>query len=167
MTFYVGAKVVHPAYGPGKILAITRKQFLDQVQEYCVIRVPTQRLRVMVPTSKAEEVGLRPISGPVAFEAMWATLRDDPQPLPDDWKERKQAIVDSISSGSLFELARAIRDLAALRRERKLGNTDRELLDEVETVLANELALAQNMETKRALAKIKSEIEACGRRLTG
>ena len=158
MTFNVGAKVVHPAYGPGKIMAITRKRFLDQVREYYVIRVPTQRLRVMVPTSKAEEVGLRPISKPGAFKVMWATLRDAPQPLPDDWKERKQAITNSIASGKLCELARATRDLAALRQERTLGSTDRELLDKAESALANELALAKDMEPKRALALIQSEI---------
>ena len=161
MTFNIGAKVVHPAYGPGKIIAITRKQFLDQVKEYYVIGVPTRRLRVMVPTSKAEKVGLRPISTPVAFEAMWAALRDDPEPLPKDWKERKQTILDSIVSGSLLKVARVIRDLAALREERiKLNNTDRVLLDEAESVLANELALAEDMEPKKALSLIQSEVLA-------
>ena len=161
MTFSVGAKVVHPAYGPGKIIAIAQKQFLDQVKEYYVIRVPTKRLRVMVPTSKAEEVGLRPISKRLAFDVMWATLRDSPEPLPTDWKERKQTILDSIVSGSLLKVARVIRDLAALREERiKLNNTDRVLLDEAESVLANELALAEDMEPKKALSLIQSEVLA-------
>ena len=157
MAFRVRDKIVHPEFGPGMILAISQKQFGSLISEEYVLRFPGRRQRVTTPVGKAAEVGLRPISTPVAFEVLWAILRGDPNPLSDDAGERERIVTERIASGSPFRLAQAIRDLVGREPETELDHRDRRLLEEAEVLLADELAYAQEIELDEALGIVRTK----------
>ena len=56
--FNVGDEVVYPMHGAGVIYAIEEKNILKEKQTYYILSMPGE-VKVMVPTAKAEEVGLR------------------------------------------------------------------------------------------------------------
>ena len=58
--FNVGDKVVYPMHGAGVIESIEEKAILDEKQSYYIIKMPGE-VKVMVPTAKAEEIGVRNI----------------------------------------------------------------------------------------------------------
>ena len=58
--FNVGDKIVYPMHGAGTIDAIENKNILGEEQAYYVIKMPGE-VKVMVPTNKAEQVGVRNI----------------------------------------------------------------------------------------------------------
>ena len=58
--FNVGDKVVYPMHGAGVIQDIEEKNILGEKTSYYIIKMPGE-VKVMVPTSKAEEVGMRNI----------------------------------------------------------------------------------------------------------
>ncbi|NLS76231.1 MAG: hypothetical protein GXY76_03125 [Chloroflexi bacterium] len=156
MQFQVGAKVLHPIYGAGRITAIHEKQFRQQIDRYYVIQVPTQRITVMVPVHKVDDVGLRPISGAAALQEMWHVLESKSIELCSDWKLRQSHISEKIRTGDILQIAQTIRDLTARRREQRLSQTDRELLEKAEAFLASELAVAQDMGSEEARALIRT-----------
>ena len=57
--FNVGDKVIHPSYGAGTILEINEKQVGEQQCTYYIIDLLTQAGTLMVPVSRADELGLR------------------------------------------------------------------------------------------------------------
>ena len=158
MALRVRDKIVHPEFGPGMILAISQKQFLSLIREEYVLRFPGRRQRVTIPVGrKADEVGLRPISTPAAFEVIWAILRGDPEPLPNDAEERERTAAEMIASDSPFRRAQAIRDLVGCRQEAELSHREKQLLEEGEILLADELAYAQEIELDEALGIVRSK----------
>ena len=58
--FNVGDKIVYPMHGAGTIDAIEEKNILGENQSYYVIKMPGE-VKVMVPTAKAADVGVRDI----------------------------------------------------------------------------------------------------------
>ena len=159
MHYEIGAKVIHPAYGPGRIIAIKEKQFNQQVNRYYMIHMPAQRMTVMVPVQSADDLGLRPISKPVALEEMWQVLEATSKDLNSDWKLRKNDLTEQIHTGDILQVAEAIRDLTGRRQEQPLSQTDRELLDQAEMFLAAELALARDIELSEALSLIHARMQ--------
>ena len=58
--FNVGDKIVYPMHGAGTIDSIEEKDILGEKQAYYIIKMPDE-VKVMIPTSKAEQVGVRNI----------------------------------------------------------------------------------------------------------
>ena len=58
--FNIGDKVVYPMHGAGTIEGIEEKNILGEQQSYYIIKMPGE-VKVMVPTAKAEEIGVRDI----------------------------------------------------------------------------------------------------------
>ena len=60
--FNIGDKIVYPMHGAGTIDSIEEKDILGEKQAYYIIKMPGE-VKVMIPTSKAEQVGVRNIIG--------------------------------------------------------------------------------------------------------
>ena len=58
--FKVGDKIVYPMHGAGVIETIEERAVLNEKQAYYIIKMPGE-VKVMVPTAKAEEIGVRNI----------------------------------------------------------------------------------------------------------
>ena len=58
--FNVGDHIVYPMHGAGIIDSIEEKDILGEKQAYYILKMPGE-VKVMVPTNKAEEIGVREI----------------------------------------------------------------------------------------------------------
>ena len=58
--FNVGDKIVYPMHGAGVIDSIEEKDILGEKQSYYILKMPGE-VKVMIPTAKAETVGVRNI----------------------------------------------------------------------------------------------------------
>lgn len=160
MEFDKGDKVVHPVYGAGRIEAIKEKQFLDHSNHYYVIHVPAKDITIMVPTNRAADAGLRPVSGAGVFDKMWAILRTAPQGLPDAYQDRQDGIREQLRTGDILQIAQAIRDLMGRSEMGKLTQADKGLLEQAETFIASELAIAHDLEIDEAKRLIRSALQS-------
>ena len=56
--FNIGDKIVYPMHGAGTIDSIEEKDVLGEKQSYYILKMPGE-VKVMIPTAKAEQVGVR------------------------------------------------------------------------------------------------------------
>ena len=68
--FSVGDEVVYPMHGAGVIESIEERAVLDEKQSYYIIKMPGE-VKVMVPTAKAEQIGVRNIIGKEEAEKLF------------------------------------------------------------------------------------------------
>ena len=61
MEFKIGDKVVYPNHGVGVIEQISYGMLDGRTETYYMLRITSNSLKVMVPRSNAEAVGLRPV----------------------------------------------------------------------------------------------------------
>jgi CarD family transcriptional regulator len=148
--FDVGDKVVHPAHGAGLVTGIKEQDFLEQYHRYYVIDLAVERRTLMVPVSKAEEIGLRSISQRAVLAQIWDTLGTAADPLSDDYKKRQKRVQERLKTGDAIKVAEVIRDLSARKRDDHLTSFDKKLLEKAQQFLACEVALAEGVQVSEA-----------------
>lgn len=154
-TFEVGDMAVHPAHGVGEIAAIENRNLGGTSQDFYVIKIVENGMKVMVPTTAVAQVGLRPIMSQKEAEKVIGILRApevavDVQP----WNRRFRAYTEMLKSGSPYEIAKVLRDMNRLKFDKNLSFGERRLLDQAKGLLVKELALAKKVE----LSAIEDEL---------
>lgn len=68
--FQVGDNIVYPMHGAGIIEAIEEKEFLEEKQQYYVIRMSISNMTVMIPTRKILSSNIRPVTDILALNTL-------------------------------------------------------------------------------------------------
>ncbi len=158
--FSAGDKIVHPGYGPGVIRCIERRQILEEEKQYYIIDMMTGGGTLMTPVTKANEIGLRSAISRAKAMALLQMLKEDPRPLPGDFKERQTGVQERLNEGDIFTSARVIRDLAWHGQKRGLTKRDQQLKEKAEELVAGELALVKGIQLKEALEQVEAVLVA-------
>ena len=82
--FSVGDKIVYPMHGAGTIDSIEEKDILGEKQSYYILKMPSD-VKVMIPTAKAEEVGVRNIIDKQSAEKVFKILGQDETEMDKNW----------------------------------------------------------------------------------
>ena len=158
--FEKGDAVVCPAHGAGIVKGFSELKPLDGAQRYYQIELVKQvNTHVMIPVDSAEEQGVRPAITDEELYQVWEVLSDDPKDLPPKHRTRYKVINDKFDSGSIIELAEAIRDMAWRRREEDgLTKKGRRIYRRGLDLLAGEVAVAQGVKLETAKSRISKKL---------
>ena len=148
--FKVGDKIVYPMHGAGVIETIEERAILDERQSYYIIKMPGE-VKVMVPTAKAEEIGVRNIIDKETAGKVINVLEQDSTEMSMKWNKRYRDNVEKMKSGDIFEVADIVRNLSFKQKDKGLSTTEKKMLLNAKQILVSELVLAEN--------KGKDEIE--------
>jgi CarD family transcriptional regulator len=158
--FNIGDKVIHPAYGAGSITDIAEKQIGNKQRTYYIIELLTQAGTLMVPVSRADDLGLRP---PVkTSKSVMKVLSSQPVELLGDHRKRQELISTSIRSGDVMKISEVVRDLAHRDRENSLTEADLRLYRQAQEFLAGELSLSLGTDVEAARGKIELALGVTG-----
>jgi len=157
--FDVGDKVVHPNHGAGQVTGIKEQDLLEQYHRYYVIDLAVDDRTLMIPVSKAKEIGLRSISQEAVLSQVWHTLGAAAKTLLDDYKKRQARIEEKLKTGEAIKVAEVIRDLSARKREDRLTSFDTRLLERAEQFLAGEVALVEEVQVGEAERMISETVD--------
>jgi CarD family transcriptional regulator len=159
MQFSIGDKIVHPHRGPGRIIDVERKKFIEKEKRYYVIEIPTYEMIVHVPVRKVADLGMRPAMHRAKVARVLETLRSKPHRLPQDHKERQESVWEKIKTGRPIATAEAVRDLAWRRHSAHLTKKDSELLQRGQDFLAAEMALVLDTDVSETNKSIESALD--------
>jgi CarD family transcriptional regulator len=149
--FQVDQKVVYPSQGVGIVRSIEQKDFKKEKVPYYVIYLEVSDMTIMVPVSKAEELGIRPIvPRDEALRAM-ELIGEDFEPIPSDWKLRYQTNLDLLKKGSVRDIAMIVRSLYHRSKVKELPILERKLYDSALKLLEDEVSYS--------LRKPREEVE--------
>lgn len=145
--FNIGDLAVYPAHGVGIIEKIESQEISGCRQDFYIMRILENDMKIMIPTGNVENVGLREIIGETEVAELYSILmkRDIP-PDNQSWNRRYREYMEKIKTGSVFEVAEVYRDLLMLRVEKDLSFGERKLLDTARSLLVKEISLARNVE---------------------
>ena len=115
--FNVGDKVVYPMHGAGVIESIEEKAILDEKQSYYIIKMPGE-VKVMVPTAKAEEIGVRNIIDKVQAQKVIEVLEHESTEMSMNWNKRYRDNMEKMKTGNIYEVADIVRNLSFKQKEK-------------------------------------------------
>ena len=141
--FNVGDKIVYPMHGAGTIDAIEEKDILGEKQSYYIIKMPGE-VKVMVPTNKAEQIGVRNVIGKEEAVKVFEILEENETEMSANWNKRYRDNMDKMKSGSIYEVADVVRNLSFKQKEKGLSTGEKKMLSNAKQILVSELVLAEH-----------------------
>jgi CarD family transcriptional regulator len=155
--FTEGDMAVYPAHGVGVIKAIETQQVAGIDQKFYVLEILGNSMRIMIPTSSSENVGLRSIVNKKEALEVLNILRDRAVEIDSQtWNRRYREYMEKIKTGSIFEVAAVLRDLFLLSVDKDLSYGERKMLDTAKGLLVKELSIAQDVEEDKISQKIEN-----------
>jgi CarD family transcriptional regulator, regulator of rRNA transcription len=154
--FQIGAMAVYPAHGVGVIESIQEREVAGFLQSFYIMRLLDTDMIIMIPTSNAQNIGLRTVIDTPAVAEIFEILRERPTRLNQQtWNRRYRDYMDKIKTGSLFRVAEVLRDLTLLKLEKELSFGERKMLDTAKNLLVKELSLVNNKEEVEIEAQLE------------
>ena len=155
--FTEGDMAVYPAHGVGVIKSIETQQVAGIDQKFYVLEILGNSMRIMIPTSSSENVGLRSIVNKKEALEVLNILRDRAVEIDSQtWNRRYREYMEKIKTGSIFEVAAVLRDLFLLSVDKDLSYGERKMLDTAKGLLVKELSIAQDVGEDKISQKIES-----------
>jgi CarD family transcriptional regulator len=153
--YSIGDNIVHPHRGPGRIVDVQRREFIDEEKRYYVIEIAVPEMTVHVPVRGVDELGIRPAISCARLPRVLAKLRSRPRRLPQDYKQRQEEVWERLRTGRVMQMAEVVRDLTWHRKREHLTRKDSELLTQGTQRLTAEMALVSGTD----VSDIKKTIE--------
>lgn len=158
LMFKVGDKIVYPMHGAGVIETIEERAVLDEKQAYYIIKMPGE-VKVMVPTAKAEEIGVRNIIDKETAGKVIHVLEENCTEMSMKWNKRYRDNVEKMKSGNVFEIADIVRNLSFKQKDKGLSTTEKKMLVNAKQILVSELMLVESKERDEIETLIDSKID--------
>lgn len=149
--FIRGEKVVYPGHGVAIISCVIEKKIAGRILHFFELRFLNKDMTILVPTENAAEVGIRPLSSSEYINAIFKELAQpaiikNSEAAVSNWNKRNKEYQGKLRSGNLLEIGAIYRDLRHIENYKELSFGEKNLLQQTEALLVEEIALVNNVE---------------------
>jgi CarD family transcriptional regulator len=157
LMFKVGDLAVYPAQGVGLIESIESREVMGSSQAFYIMKILGSNMKIMIPLNSADAVGLRQIISAKEIPKIYEILKNKDITIDKQtWNKRYRDYLEKIKTGSVYEVARVLRDLFILKNDKDLSFGERKMMDTAKGLLIKEISIA----TKSEETKIEEDINA-------
>ena len=156
--FKVNQSIVYPAHGVGKVERVEEQEVAEFTLEVYVVRFEHEKMTLCVPTAKAQQAGMRPLSNDLVLKDAYTTLHGRPRIKRTMWSRRAQEYESKINSGDLILVAEVVRDLFRLPEQPEQSYSERQLFEQSLDRMMREVAAIKKWDHGRATEDIMSTL---------
>ena len=156
--FKIGDKIVYPNHGAGIIDSIEKKEFLGEEKDYFILKMPIGSMDISIPIANIDKMHIREVISKEEGDEVLRILDGDPTEMSNNWNVRYRENQEVIKTGDIFEIAKMVRNLAILDKEKGLSTTEKKLLNRARRIMASELVMAGSLEKEKAEEMIDESI---------
>jgi len=153
MNYEIGDKVIHCTYGLGEIIKLEEKNINDRPTDCYVVRI--NDMTIWIPTDD-EQNSLRLPSTSEEFVKVLPILSSPNETLQEDRVLRKQHLLEQLRDGELTSICRLIRDLTHFKRDKKLNDQEKSILERAIKTLTAEWSLSLGIPQSEAHQTMES-----------
>ena len=155
LVFKVSELVVYPAHGVGRISKIEEQEIAGAKLELYIVDFAKEKLRLKVPTGRAEQKGMRRLSDKTQIEAALKTLKGRARIKRTMWSRRAQEYDAKINSGDIMAVAEVVRDLYRSERQPEQSYSERQLFEQALDRMAREIAAVRKIDDDIAIKELE------------
>ncbi len=145
LAFCIGDKAYYPVHGVAEVTGDEKRDIGGHEIPVYVLKIVESGLKIIVPKSNAESVGLRNLIDSEEIVEIFTILRS--QEVARDsqtWNRRHREYMEKIKTGSAFEIAEVLRDLCILRKSKDLSFGEKRMLETARALLVKEIAQSKD-----------------------
>ena len=155
-SFKKGDHVSYPAHGVGKIEGVETQTIAGMDIKLYVIAFEKDRMRLKLPTMKAETSGLRKISAGDHMDDVVKTLKGRSRVRRTMWSRRAQEYETKINSGNPIQIAEVLRDLKRNNDDTEQSYSERQIYQSALERLAREVAVVEKISEEKASERLET-----------
>ena len=164
LVFKVGELVVYPAHGVGKISMIEEQEIAGVKHAVYIVEFEKEKLRLKVPTSRAEQKGMRRLSDKAQIESALKVLKGRARIKRTMWSRRAQEYDAKINSGDIMAVAEVVRDLYRSERQPEQSYSERQLFEQALDRMAREIAAVKKIDDDQAVKELEEYLSKNAKR---
>ena len=149
-------KVVYPGHGVAVIDRIIEKKIAGRMSQFFELRFLNKDMTILIPTDNVVDVGIRHLSSADYIKNIFKKLSQpaalkNHEAVISNWNKRNKEYQGKLRSGDLLEICAIYRDLREIEKHKDLSFGEKNLLQQTETLLIEEIAIVNNIEAHSAV----------------
>ncbi len=155
----VGDKAVYPGHGVGQITSIEDKDIMGNRLTFYSMRIMESGTKIMIPKNRLKSIGVRPVASKQQAKEVMDMISEAkseeekrPKTAGKNWQKRHQSYMDKIKTGSIYEIAKVIRDLNQIKEGKELSYGEKKMMDKAKNILYSELSLTMDKTDLKVLS---------------
>ena len=152
--YKVGEKVIYPGHGIAEIRKIEKREINGKLMEFYYLTIVDENLSLMVPKGNEKKIGMRKVISPEEVEKVYNILKSKANLTYKQWHHRYQENFEKLKSGSIYETAEVVRDLAYLERKKSLAVKESRMMHDAKKLIIKEIAYTKKMSEKEVAKQI-------------
>lgn len=141
--YKIGDKIVYPMHGAGVIEAIEEREILGEKKGYYIMKMPLGDLKLMIPISNIDEIGIRGLINDEDADQVIEELKEYTEDENSNWNKRYRENMEKIKTGDIIEVSHVVKTLMRREKEKGLSTGERKMLSNARQILTSELVLAK------------------------
>ena len=160
--FRLNDKVVYPGHGVAKINRVVDKVIGGQNSSFYELKFLNKEMTVLVPVDNTSGIGLRPLSTTNRIDDIFKMLAEPEKKLKhyeltaNNWNKRNKEYQLKLRTGNLEEISEIYRDLKHIAQQKELSFGEKNLLNQTESLLAEEISIVRKLEAEKAVENLRS-----------
>jgi CarD family transcriptional regulator len=154
-SFKIGEQVVYPAHGVGRVTNIEEQEIAGVKLELYIVDFEKEKLRLKVPTNRAEQKGMRHLADRTMIEQAMKVIRGRARIKRVMWSRRAQEYDAKINSGDMIAVAEVVRDLYRSDRQPEQSYSERQLFEQALARFARELAAVRKIDDDQCIKELE------------
>jgi len=162
--FKINELIVYPAHGVGRVTHIEEQEIAGSKLELYIVDFDKEKLRLKVPTGRAEQKGMRRLADRSLIEQAFRVLKGRARIKRTMWSRRAQEYDAKINSGDLIAVAEVVRDLYRSERQPEQSYSERQLFEQALERMAREIAAVRKIDDDQSIKELSEYLAKNARR---
>jgi CarD family transcriptional regulator len=159
--FALNEKVVYPGHGVAQISRIVEKRVSNASVSFFELKFLNKDMTILVPTLNPTSVGIRKLSSSESISAIFELLsrpskKTNCKVTATNWNKRNKEYQCKLRTGNIHEISEIYRDLNYIAAKKELSFGEKNLLQQTETLLVEEISIVTKVNEEKAIETLRS-----------
>lgn len=153
-------KIVYPGHGAAIIQRVIERNIGGKTASFYELQFLNKDMTILVPVDNIESIGIRKLSTQKdignLFKIFSEPVERHHNEVALNWNKRNKEYQCKIRSGNLKDIGEIYRDLRNIEKHKELSFGEKSLLQQTESLLAEEIALAYDIASEVAVTQLRT-----------
>jgi len=157
----IGDKVIYPNQGIGIVENIQEENYFGE--SFCIfhVRILANDTLVLVPSSNAQEIGIRRPISEGAVEKIFSLIGNGVVDVTMNWKGRYKEHVNLMKSGQMRDMILVLKSLYYLNLIKPLSFREKKMMEKAKDLIATEISEVSDIPFDLIEQKIMDSLSTC------
>lgn len=162
-SFKIGDKIIYPNQGLGIVEDIQEEDYYGERFKIYHFRLLANDTLVLVPSTSAEEIGIRKPISPELIENMFEFMRNGTVEVTMNWKGRYKENLILMKSGLMHNVAFVLKRLYYLNLIKPLSFREKKMMEKAKELIVSEISEVSSIPSSIIERKVIDNLSCCFR----